>query len=86
MDTAFHDPHRPLVLTFAAVYPGDPIFKPAVQQAEMTVPAGNTECAAASLTAIQGWSYHERDMISPTSDIPQTVLLPELQGIIFHLI
>jgi hypothetical protein len=34
---------RHYTLTFAAVYAGDKIYKPAVQQAEMQVPVGNTE-------------------------------------------
>lgn len=38
-------PPRDYALTFVASYPGDEMYKPAVQQAEMNVPAVNTEGA-----------------------------------------
>jgi hypothetical protein len=44
-DTVAPGRRRPLALTFAAVYPGNEVFRPAVQQAEMMAPAANTEGA-----------------------------------------
>ena len=40
--TGMGDGKRPLELVFAATHPGDNEYKPAVQQAQMTVPARNT--------------------------------------------
>jgi hypothetical protein len=40
--TGMGDGKRPFELVFAAVHPGDDEYKPAVQQAQMTIPARNT--------------------------------------------
>lgn len=50
LDTAFVDTHRPLVFTFIATSPGNAIFKPAVQQAEMAAPAVNTQGTPQTIT------------------------------------
>jgi hypothetical protein len=43
MEKGAADDARSYTLTFAAVYPGDAVYKPAVQQAEMVIPAFYTE-------------------------------------------